>query len=238
MPADVESHWQAPTFSGRVPRMTDLSLHGLAHALRDERWSAITHGAGAVLGVAGGAVLITLAALWGDGWQLASAIVFSVTLVLLYTASAFYHAAPFKTALKARLKVLDHCAIYLLIAGTYTPISLVGLREHGGWWMFGAIWTLAVGGVVFKLLTRGRFKLLSTLIYIAMGWLAVVAIKPMTEQLSTWALVWIFSGGVAYTLGTLFYMSRRIRYTHTIWHGFVLAGSALHFAAVATQVWA
>ena len=167
--------------------MTDLSLHGLAHALRDERWSAITHGAGAVLGAIGGIVLITLAALWGDGWQLASAIVFSVTLILLYTASAFYHAAPFKTALKARLKVLDHCAIYLLIAGTYTPISLVGLREHGGWWMFGAIWTLAVGGVVFKLLTRGRFKLLSTLIYIAMGWLAIVAIKPMTEQLSTWA---------------------------------------------------
>jgi channel protein (hemolysin III family) len=144
----------------------------------------------------------------------------------------------FYTALKARLKVLDHCAIYLLIAGTYTPISQVGLREHGGWWLFGAIWTLAVGGVVFKLLTRGRFQLLSTLIYIAMGWLAVVAIKPMTEQLSTWALAWIFSGGVAYTLGTLFYMSRRIRYTHTIWHGFVLAGSALHFAAVATQVWA
>jgi hemolysin III len=216
--------------------MTDLSLHGLAHALRDERWSAITHGAGAVLGALGSAVLITLAALWGDGWQLASAIGFSVTLILLYTASALYHAAPFKTALKARLKVLDHCAIYLLIAGTYTPIALVGLREHGGWWLFGAIWTLAVGGVVFKLLTRGRFKLLSTLIYVAMGWLAVVAIEPMTEQLSTWALVWIFSGGVAYTLGTLFYMSRRIRYTHTIWHGFVLAGSALHFAAVTTQV--
>ncbi|MGL6291716.1 MAG: PAQR family membrane homeostasis protein TrhA [Silanimonas sp.] len=217
--------------------MTELSLHGLAHALRDERWSAITHGAGAVLGAVGSAVLITLAALWGDGWQLASAIVFSVTLILLYTASALYHAAPFKTALKARLKILDHCAIYLLIAGTYTPITLVGLREHGGWWMFGAIWTLAVAGVAFKLVTRGRFKLLSTLIYIAMGWMAVVAIKPMTEQLSTWALVWIFSGGVAYTLGTLFYMSRRIRYTHTIWHGFVLAGSALHFAAVATQVW-
>jgi hemolysin III len=218
--------------------MSELSLHGLAHALRDERWSAITHGAGAVLGAVGSAVLITLAALWGDGWQLASAIVFSITLILLYTASALYHAAPFKTALKARLKILDHCAIYLLIAGTYTPISLVGLREHGGWWMFGAIWTLAVAGVAFKLVTRGRFKLLSTLIYIAMGWMAVVAIKPMTEQLSTWALVWIFSGGVAYTLGTLFYMSRRIRYTHTIWHGFVLAGSALHFAAVATQVWA
>ena len=218
--------------------MPDLSLHGLAHALRDERWSAITHGAGAVLGAIGSAVLITLAALWGDGWQIASAIIFSITLILLYTASACYHAAPFKTALKARLKVLDHCAIYLLIAGTYTPISLVGLREHGGWWLFGAIWTLAVAGVAFKLVTRGRFKLLSTLIYVAMGWMAVVAIKPMTEQLSSWALLWIFSGGVAYTLGTLFYMSRRIRYTHTIWHGFVLAGSALHFAAVATQVWA
>ncbi|GIX39834.1 MAG: hemolysin III [Silanimonas sp.] len=218
--------------------MTDLSLHGLAHALRDERWSAITHGAGAVLSVAGAAVLITLAALWGDGWQLASAIVFSTTLVLLYTASTLYHAAPFKTALKARLKLLDHCAIYLLIAGTYTPVTLVGLREDGtGWWLFGAIWTLAIGGVVFKLLTRGRFKLLSTLIYIAMGWLAIVAIKPMTEQLSAWALLWIFSGGVAYTLGTLFYLSRRIRYTHTIWHGFVLAGSGLHFAAVATLAW-
>jgi hemolysin III len=218
--------------------MTDLSLHGLMHALRDERWSAITHGAGAVLAAVGAGVLITLAAIWGDGWQLASAIVFSVTLVLLYTASTLYHAAPFKTALKARLKVLDHCAIYLLIAGTYTPITLVGLREHGGWWMFGGIWTLAAVGVVFKLITRGRYQKLSTLIYVAMGWMAIVAIKPMTEQLSTWALVWIFSGGVAYTLGTLFYLSRRIRYTHTIWHGFVLAGSALHFAAVATQVWA
>lgn len=218
--------------------MSYLSLHGLAHARRDERWSAITHGAGAILGAVGSAVLITLAALWGDGWQLASAIVFSVTLVLLYTASTLYHAAPFKTALKARLNILDHCAIYLLIAGTYTPITLVGLREHGGWWLFGAIWTLAVAGVVFKLLTRGRFRLLSTLIYVAMGWLAVVAVEPMTEQLSTWALVWIVSGGIAYTLGTLFYLSRRIRYSHTIWHGFVLAGSGLHFAAVATQVWA
>ncbi|MBS3897173.1 hemolysin III family protein [Silanimonas sp.] len=218
--------------------MSSLGIHGLKHALRDERWSTITHGAGAVLSVAAAAVLISLAAVWGDGWQLASAIVFSITLVLLYTASTLFHAAPFKTTLKARLNVLDHCAIYLLIAGTYTPITLVGLREHGGWWLFGAIWTLAVVGVVFKLYTRGRFRVLSTLIYVVMGWLAVVAIEPMTEQLSTWALVWIVSGGVAYTLGTLFYLNRRIRYSHTIWHGFVLAGSGLHVAAVATQVWA
>jgi len=219
-------------------RMSSLGFHGFTHALRDERWSAITHGAGAVLSVAAAAVLITLAALWGDGWQLASAIVFSVTLVLLYTASTLYHAAPFKTALKARLNLLDHCAIYLLIAGTYTPMTLVGLREHGGWWLFGAIWTLALVGMVFKLYTRGRYRLLSTLFYVAMGCLAVVAIEPMTEQLSTWTLLWIVSGGVAYLLGVLFYLSRRIRYSHTIWHGFVLTGSGLHVAAVATQVWA
>ncbi len=218
--------------------MSTFSAHGFMHVLRDERWSAITHGAGAVLSVAGAAVLITLAAVWGDGWQLASAIVFSVTLILLYTASTLYHAAPFKTALKARLMLLDHCAIYLLIAGTYTPITLVGLREHGGWWLFGAIWTLAVFGVVFKLIVRGRYRKLSTLIYVAMGWLAIVAIEPMIEQLSSWTLIWILSGGVAYTLGVLFYLSRRIRYTHTIWHGFVLLGSVLHFAAVSTQVWA
>lgn len=217
--------------------MSSLGIHGLNHALRDERWSAITHGAGAVLSVAAAAVLITLAAIWGDGWQLASAIVFSITLVLLYAASTIYHAAPFKTTLKARLNVLDHCAIYLLIAGTYTPMTLVGLREHGGWWLFGAIWTLALAGMVFKFYTRGRYRLLSTLFYVAMGCLAVVAIEPMTEHLSNWTLLWIVSGGVAYLLGVLFYLSRRIRYSHTIWHGFVLTGSGLHVAAVATQVW-
>lgn len=217
--------------------MKTIGLHGLLHYIHDERGSAITHGAGAVLAVVGSAVLITLAAMWGDGWQLGTAIVFSVTLVLLYTASALYHAAPMKTSRKARLKVLDHCAIYLLIAGTYTPIALVGLRDHGGWWLFGAAWAMAAVGVVFKLYTTGRYEKLSTLMYVLMGWLAIVGIKPMVEQLSTWALAWIFAGGVAYTLGTLFYLSKTVRYTHSIWHGFVLAGSILHFAAVATQVW-
>lgn len=205
------------------------------HSLREEIANALTHGLGMVAAIAGSAVLITLVALWGDGWELGSAIVFSVTLILLYTASTLYHAVPHANW-KARLKVLDHCAIFLLIAGTYTPFTLVGLREHGGVWLFATIWALAVTGMVFKLFFTGRAKRLSTLLYVAMGWIAIVAVQPMTENFSQWTLVWLFSGGVAYTLGTLFYLNQRLRYSHAIWHGFVLTGSMLHFAAVATIV--
>ncbi len=204
-------------------------------SLREEVANALTHGLGAVVALAAGAVLITLAALHGDGWQLAGAIVFSVTLLLLYVASTLYHAIPFPLA-KARLKIFDHCAIYVLIAGTYTPFTLIGLRGAWGWSLFAVIWTLAVAGVVFKLFFTGRFKLVSTLIYVAMGWLVLVAIVPMTRALDAWALGWLFAGGVAYTAGTIFYLSRRIRYAHSIWHGFVLGGSACHFLAVASQV--
>lgn len=210
-----------------------MSTH--AASFREEVANALTHGLGAVLALAGGAVLITLAALHGDGWQLASAIVFCVTLLLLYVASTLYHAIPHPVA-KARLKVFDHCAIYVLIAGTYTPFTLIGLRGAWGWSLFAVIWSLAVAGVVFKLFFTGRFKLVSTLVYIAMGWLVLVAIVPMTRALDAWALGWLFGGGIAYTAGTIFYMSRRIRYAHSIWHGFVLGGSACHFVAVASQV--
>ena len=143
-------------------------------SVREEIASALTHGLGAVLALAASAVLITLAAIYGDGWQLASAIVFGIALLLLYTASTLYHAIQHPQA-KGRLKVFDHCAIYVLIAGTYTPFTLIGLRGPWGWGMFTAIWALALGGVVFKLFYTGRFKLLSTVIYIAMGWLVVVA---------------------------------------------------------------
>ena len=137
--------------------------------LRDEIASALTHGLGAVAALAGGAVLITLAAIYGDGWQLGASIVFGITLLLLYTASTLYHAIQHPVA-KGRLKVFDHCAIYLLIAGTYTPFTLIGLRGPWGWGLFAAIWTLAIAGVVFKLFYTGRFKVLSTAIYIANWW--------------------------------------------------------------------
>ena len=203
--------------------------------VKDELASALTHGLGAVAALAGGAVLITLAALHGDAWQLAASIVFGITLLLLYTASTLYHAIQHPVA-KGRLKVFDHCAIYLLIAGTYTPFTLIGLRGPWGWGLFIAIWSLALCGVIFKLFYTGRFKRLSTFIYIAMGWLIIIAIKPMLTSLDTWTISWLLAGGLFYTLGTYFYHRESIPYSHAIWHLFVIAGSVCHFVAVTAQV--
>lgn len=208
--------------------------HG-EHSIREEIANALTHGLGATAALAGGAVMITLAALYGDGWQLGSAIVFGISLLLLYLASTLYHAIQHPIA-KGRLKVFDHCAIYLLIAGTYTPFTLIGLRGPWGWGLFAAIWGLALAGIVFKLFYTGRFKLLSTMIYIAMGWLVVVAIKPLLEALDAWALGWLLAGGLCYTLGTVFYHRPKLKYSHAIWHLFVVAGSVCHYIAVMSQV--
>ena len=202
---------------------------------REEIANVLTHGAGAVASLAGAAVLVTVAALGGDAWKVVGSAVFGTTLVLLYTASTLYHAARSPVA-RARLKVLDHCAIYLLIAGSYTPFTLIGLRGGWGWSLFGVIWGLAVAGTVFKLFFTGRFPRLSTAVYVAMGWLAVVAIGPMVQRLPAATLAWMVAGGLIYTAGTVFYHSRRIPYAHAIWHLFVLGGSACHFAAVLTQI--
>jgi hemolysin III len=209
-----------------------------AHAparIREELANALTHGLAAAAALAGGSVLITLAAVYGDPWQLASAIVFGLCLLLLYLASTLYHAIV-RPAAKARLKVLDHCAIYLLIAGTYTPFTLIGLRGPWGWGLFTAIWTLALAGVVFKLFYAGRFRLLSTALYVAMGWIALVALRPLLAVLDGWTLGWLLAGGLFYTLGTVFYHRPTLRYSHAVWHLFVVAGSVCHYVAVAAQV--
>lgn len=202
---------------------------------REELANGISHGLGALAALAGGAVLVTLAARYGNGWQLAGAVVFSLALVLLYVASTLYHLSTDRV-MRGRFKVFDHCAIFILIAGTYTPFTLVGLREDGGWWLFAAMWTLAVAGVVFKLFFTGRFKGLSTAIYIAMGWAALAAAGPFLRQVPAGTIAWLLAGGVAYTAGTYFYLHKRIPFAHAIWHGFVLAGSACHFVAVALHV--
>lgn len=206
----------------------------------DELANALIHGLGAAAAFMGGVVLVTLTALHGDAWQLIAAIVFGSCLLLLYVASTLYHLATQPLA-KARLKVFDHCAIYLLIAGTYTPFTLVGLRSGPGWPLFIAIWTLALVGIVFKLrllikASTGRFKLLSTSLYVAMGWLAIVAIKPLLAVLDHWSLGWLFAGGLAYTIGTVFYHRPSLRNSHAIWHLFVVAGSVCHYIAVWSQV--
>ncbi|MEO5596418.1 MAG: hemolysin III family protein [Lysobacteraceae bacterium] len=201
-----------------------------------EEWAnLLTHAIGLVASLIGGTVLIWLTVRGGDGWNIAAAIVYSLSMLLLYIASTAYHGVRHPVA-KARLKIFDHCAIYVLIAGTYTPVTLIGLRGPTGWILFAAVWTLALLGIVFKLFFTGRFKRTSTLLYVAMGWLVLFALKPVIQALSTAALAWLIAGGVFYTLGTVFYLSKRIRYSHAIWHVFVLLGSISHFVSVALQV--
>ncbi len=208
---------------------------GLPPRSPEEMANSLTHGVGVLAALMGGTLLIVLAALKGDPWKTVSTAIFTATLVLLYSASTLYHWARSET-LKRRLKVLDHSAIYLLIAGTYTPFTLVGLRGGWGWSLFGVVWGMAAAGVVFKLFSAGRFRVISTGIYIAMGWMVMVAVGPMVRRLDPGVILWLVLGGLAYTGGTFFYHNKRIPFSHAVWHGFVLAGSVCHGVAVALQI--
>ena len=199
-------------------------MHSPSEA-REELANALTHGAALLASTAGATLLIVLASFRGDVWSIVGSAVFGGTLVLLYIASTLFHTAR-TPRVKARLQVFDHCAIYLLIAGTYTPFTLLGLRGGWGWSLLGVAWGLAAAGVVFKLFFTGRFPRLSTALYLGMGWMSIVAAKPMIERFPVETLAWIVAGGLAYTGGTYFYHSRRIPYAHAIWHLFVIAGSA------------
>ncbi len=201
----------------------------------EEVANSLTHGLGAVASTVVGTALFVLAVLRGDGWLAAGTAVFAISLVSLYTISTLYHAVP-APAVKARLKVADHCAIYALIAGTYTPFMLGGLRGGWGWTLFGVVWGLATAGMVFKLFFTGRFRRLSTAVYIAMGWLVVIAAGPVARALPGSVIAWLAVGGIAYTAGTAFYHNRRIPYSHAIWHLFVMAGSTSHAVALALLI--
>jgi hemolysin III len=208
---------------------------GSAREHSEELANTVTHGVGILGALAAGATLVTLSAVHGTVWHIVGASVFSAALLLLYGASTAYHAAR-EPRWKTRLRVLDHAAIYVLIAGTYTPFTLAAMRGGWGWSLFGVIWALAVVGVGFKLFTAGRFRRVSTLIYVAMGWLVLIAAGPLIRALTSPTLAWLVAGGVAYTAGTAFYHTRRIRFGHAVWHGFVLLGSVCHTVAVATLV--
>jgi len=201
----------------------------------EELANSITHGVGWMLSAAGLAVLVTLAALEGGAMAVTASAVFGTCLVLLYAASTLYHALPCPRA-KRVFQVLDHSAIYLLIAGTYTPISLICLRGAWGWSLFGVVWGLAAVGIVLSAVARRRFKVVATGLYVVMGWLVVVAFRPLVASVDLPTLVLLVVGGVSYTFGLVFYAWRRLPYGHTVWHLFVLAGSVLHFLAVARVV--
>lgn len=197
----------------------------------EEIANAATHGVGLVASVIGTPLLLLAAFAGGERLRIAGAIVFATTLVGLYAASTLYHAIPAPRA-KQALQLVDHVAIYLLIAGTYTPFTLGVLRGAWGWTLFGIVWGLAALGTVFKLVFRMRFPRLSTLIYVAMGWLAVVAIRPLAASLPGPGLALLVAGGLLYTVGVIFFLAERARFSHTVWHCFVLAGSACHYVAV------
>ncbi len=197
----------------------------------EEIASSVTHGLGAGLAVAALVLMVVLAARHGDAWRVVSLAIFGSTLILLYTASALYHGLTNPTA-KRVFQVLDHSCIYLLIAGTYTPLTLVPLRGPWGWSLFGVVWGMALVGVVFKAFFTARFEAVSVALYLLMGWLIVVAARPVMRDLPPGMLLWIVLGGLAYTLGVFFYVNDRRPYFHAIWHLFVLGGSTLHFFGI------
>lgn len=195
----------------------------------EEIANAISHGLGAFLGVAALTMMIMIA---DDGWKLASGIVYGISLVILFTSSTLYHAFQ-PVSVKQVFKTLDHCAIYLLIAGTYTPFLLVSLNGVWGWSLFGVIWFLAFAGIVFKLKFKHRFPKASLIAYILMGWIVVVAIFEMIAKVPEGGMWLLLAGGISYTAGTIFYAADgKIPYNHAIWHIFVLAGAVCHFLGV------
>ena len=201
------------------------------YSMAEEIANSITHGIGIVLAIAALGILTAFAGIYGNVWHIVSVSIYGTTLVLLYTASTLYHSIQ-KPHAKGILQILDHAAIYLLIAGTYTPFTLVSLRGPWGWWLFGVIWGLAALGLVFQLSMLKRWQALSLGLYIGMGWVVVVAIKPLIVSVATGGIVFLVLGGLAYTTGILFYCWKTLKYHHAIWHLFVLAGSILHFFSI------
>ena len=192
--------------------------------------NAITHGVGVVLAIAGSVYLIMSCA-HASAWVIASCSVFAFTLILVYLCSTLYHSLV-RTRARHVFHVLDHSAIYLLIAGTYTPFTLVSLRGPVGWTLFACVWILAVAGVIFKSFAVGKFAVASATVYLVQGWLVVFAARPLLHAVSPHGLVWLGIGGLAYTSGIVFFALDRIRYFHAAWHIFVLIGSVAHYVAI------
>ncbi|MFC0445490.1 hemolysin III family protein [Pseudidiomarina halophila] len=202
-----------------------------AYSIAEEVAHAITHGIGAVASIIGLVVMVLWSASYGDTWHVVSASIYGASLIILYTASTLYHAFPWPRV-KSFFQHMDHAAIYFLIAGTYTPFALVNLRGPWGWTLLGVAWGIALIGVVLELTQKKRRKWLSLSLYLGLGWMAVLAIKPMIDNVDVGGLMLLVGGGLAYSFGVIFYVWKSLKYHHAIWHLFVLAGSVLHFFSI------
>jgi len=197
----------------------------------EEKLNIFSHGLGVLLSIAALVLLVVRASLYGNVWHIVSFSIYGTSMVLLYSASTIYHNSK-KPKIRLRLQIFDHAAIYVLIAGTYTPFTLVTLYGTTGWVMFGITWFFALTGIILKILFTGRFEIASTIMYVLMGWIVVFAIKPLIHNLPFEGLMWLFAGGISYTVGAVLYSIKRIPYNHAIFHVFVLVGSFCHFIAV------
>ena len=198
---------------------------------KEERLNILSHGIGFALSILALILLIVKARKWGEQEHLVSFSIFGASMVLVYAASTFYHSAK-ASRLRIRLNILDHAAIYILIAGTYTPYGLITLGDKSGYTILWIVWIMALIGVILKLFYAGRFQLFSTIMYVAMGWLIIFAINPLLENLSQAGLWWLFAGGISYTIGAILFMQNKIPFNHAIFHIFVLLGTFAHFISI------
>lgn len=201
------------------------------YSIGEEIFNSVSHGTGGLLAIAGTVVLIVFAAIYSNAWGVVSSAIYGASMIILYTMSTLYHAITNRKA-KSFFRIMDHNTIFLLIAGTYTPITLVPLRGAIGWVLFGIIWAAAIVGIVFNSINLERYKKLSVVCYILMGWAVVFAVKPMIKNVSFISLLFLLIGGVFYTAGIVFYVKKNIKYFHSIWHLFTIAGTVFHYFSV------
>lgn len=197
----------------------------------EEIMNAVTHGIGAGLSIAGLVVLVVFASMHGDVWKIVASAIYGVSMIVLYTASTLYHSFS-KTKAASKLNMFDHISIYYLIAGSYTPFMLVNLRGGWGWSIFGVVWACAIAGTVLKIIYGNKLRKVSTIIYLAMGWIIIIAIYPFVKNVETGGIILVVLGGLSYTIGVIFYKWKSLPFNHAIWHLFVLAGTVLQFFAV------
>ena len=207
----------------------------MMYTVGEEIFNSVSHGVGVLLSVAALVLLIVFAAIYSDGYGLASAIVYGISLILLYTMSMVYHIVQNKTAKKV-LRIFDHCSIFILIAGTYTPYLLVSMRGTLGWTIFGIIWGVTVIGILMNAISLEKFRVLSLICYVLMGWGIILSIKPLAQNLPLPGLMLLIAGGVVYTVGVVFYVLKKYRYMHSVWHLFVLGGSIFHYFSILLYV--